>query len=220
MCAHPRRVKASAEGCFPLMRDETVASTLTFALHARGPQAGAWSKAVESVGGTSNGIVGSTANGIRSHSTHAEGGDHPHGPLQLRLTEDQAAAAGAAPVEARDDARGQATPGRQRWAREGSSSPRLPWRLRHPRRVSTHKDGGLLPSGIASSHSSLPQPRLRTAVHDKKVEDSALSRKSAPRPPSAGRDGFVQLRVEAPSGRPAPAGGTRRAGWRYAARGL
>ena len=76
------------------------------------PSGGAWSKAVESVGGTSNGIVGSTANGIRSHSTHAEGGDHPHGPLQLRLTEDQAAAAGAAPVEARDDARGQATPGR------------------------------------------------------------------------------------------------------------
>jgi len=64
----------------------------------------------ESVGGTSNDTVGSTANGERSHSDYAGGGDH--GLPRPRLTEDRAAAAGAAPPEARDEARGQATSGR------------------------------------------------------------------------------------------------------------
>ena len=54
-----------------------------FALSGRGLPAGAWSR---------------TANGIRSHSTYAGGGGHLHSLLQL--TEDQAAAAGAAPLEA------------------------------------------------------------------------------------------------------------------------
>ena len=42
-----------------------------------------------SVGGTPNDTVGSTANGIRSHSDYAGGGDH--GLPRPRLTEDQAA---------------------------------------------------------------------------------------------------------------------------------
>jgi hypothetical protein len=82
---------------------------LTFALSARGLPAGAWSKTAESVDGPSNDTVGSTANGIRSHSTYVAGGDH--GFLRLQLTEDQAAAAGAAPVEAQDDAAGKSTRG-------------------------------------------------------------------------------------------------------------
>jgi len=89
---------------------------VTFALSGRGLPAGAQSKTAESVEGTSNDTVGSTSNGIangmRSHSTYAGGGDHPHGLSQL--TEDHAAAAGAAPVEAKDGARGQATRGRLR----------------------------------------------------------------------------------------------------------
>jgi len=87
---------------------QTAASTSMFALSARGLPAGAWSKTAESVGGTSNDTVGSTANGIRSRSTYAGAGDHG----LLHLTQDQAAAAGAAPRDAQDDARRQATRGR------------------------------------------------------------------------------------------------------------
>jgi len=69
---------------------------LTFALSGRGLPAGAWSNAAESVDGSSNDTVGSTSNGIangkRSHSNPAGGGD----PGLLRLTEARAAAAGAA----------------------------------------------------------------------------------------------------------------------------
>jgi len=98
-----------------MRRDEAAASALRFALSARGPPVGALSKTAESVGGTSNDTVGSAANGKRSHSDYAGGGDH--GLPRPRLTEDQAAAAGAAaagaaPLEARDKARGQATRGR------------------------------------------------------------------------------------------------------------
>ena len=69
----------------------------------------------ESVDGTSNDTVGSTANGKRSHRDYAGGGDH--GLPRLRLRKDQAAAAGAAaagaaPPVARDEARGHAAPGR------------------------------------------------------------------------------------------------------------
>ena len=71
-------------------------------------------KTAESIEGTSNDTVGSTSNGIangkRSHSTYAGGGDHPQG--LLHLTKDQAAAAGAALVDAQDDARAHATRGR------------------------------------------------------------------------------------------------------------
>jgi len=53
------------------MRDEAAASASRFALSARGPPAGAWSKMAGSVDGTSNDTVGSTANGIRSPSDYA-----------------------------------------------------------------------------------------------------------------------------------------------------
>ena len=87
-----------------------MASTLTLALRGGGLPAGAWSKAAASVGGTSNGIVGSTVNGKRSHSSCAGAGDQAF--PQLQLTEDQTAAAGAAPLEAQGDARGPEARGR------------------------------------------------------------------------------------------------------------
>ena len=57
----------------------------------------------ESVDGTSNDTVGSTANGKRSRSDSAGGGDH--GLPRLRLTEDQAAADGTAPRLMRETTR-------------------------------------------------------------------------------------------------------------------
>jgi hypothetical protein len=69
--------------------DEAAASASRFALRARGPPAGPSSKMAESVGGTSNDTVGSTANGRRSRSDYAGGGDR--GLPRLRLREDQAA---------------------------------------------------------------------------------------------------------------------------------
>jgi len=55
-------------------------------------------------------MTAESVNGRRLDSTYAGGGDHRHG--LLHLTEDHAGAAGGAPVEAQDDARGQATRGR------------------------------------------------------------------------------------------------------------
>ena len=112
LCSHqsPSRLSRPAAGedgrgrsHSPSRRDETVASTSTLALSARGLPAGAWSQAAESVDGTSNDTVGSTSNGNRSNSDYAGGGDA--GLLRLQLREDHAAAAGAARLEAQDDAR-------------------------------------------------------------------------------------------------------------------
>ena len=98
----PARPPPPREGW--LFSQRTMASALTCALTGRGLPAGAWSKAAESVYGTSNDTVGGTfsgiANGIRSHRTYAGGGDHG----LLRLTEDHAVSAGTAPLEAQDDA--------------------------------------------------------------------------------------------------------------------
>jgi len=98
--------------------DEAAASASRFALRARGPPAGASSKMAESVGGTSNDTVGSTANGRRSRSDYAGGGDR--GLPRLRLREDQA----ARPPEPRR--RSRAAGSARRGARRGAwaSGPR------------------------------------------------------------------------------------------------